>query len=1151
MISTTDGRFILSPTDLADHLACRHLTTLSRRMAAGQIGRPHSFDPRAEVLAERGQRHEKEYLDHLRQQGLQVEVVPAASTEATLALMEQGVDILAQATLGNSRWQGRADVLRRVERPSDLGEWSYEVVDTKLGRETKATTILQLCAYSVLLEKLQGLRPREMHVVPPGSGFQPESYVLDDYAAYFRQVSQHLEAEIGGEMDSSATYPHPRPHCDICQWWRDCQDRRRQDDHLCLVAGMTRLHETELREWGVEIRAALANLPLPLDRSPKRGSLAVFERLREQARIQVESDSEALPRYERLSTQEGQGLARLPEPSPGDVFLDFEGDPFVGEMGLDAGEHGLEYLFGWITFGEGGAPDYQSIWATTRQEERVAFERLVDDLMERVDRYPYFHIYHFTPYEPGAMKRLMGRYGTREDEVDHLLRGGRFVDLHGVLRQGLRVGVESYSLKNLESLYAYRRDQELRGASRTLLRVEVALEMGLADTIPQDDRETVERYNRDDCLSTYHLRDWLERVREEAIEAGDEVPRPEPQGGAPSEKLTQWQQQIRPIQEQLHAGLPDDPAEQDDEQRARWILGHLLEFHQREAKVVWWDFFRLAEMSEDQRYDEPKAIAGMEHERRIPQYGKTGREILPIDRYRFSPQEVDERPMQARVAVDTILGDVVEVSGAEGWIEIRKRKDSRDEHPSSIFMFSLVRNQVLQESLLRLAQSAARNDLEGHGHHSPPWDLLLGKRPRLKNGYEEPLRQNGENPLEAARRLALKLDGGILPIQGPPGSGKTYTGARMILDLVSAGKTVGITALSHKVIRNLLDKVVEAAAEESFPNLRCIQKISSKGDPSQTTIPIEETNDNSRVLDALVSGEIAVAGGTAWLWAREEMANSVDVLFIDEAAQLSLATTLAAARAARNLVLIGDPQQLEQPIQGTHPEGTGTAALEHLLGDAETMPEDRGLFLEETFRLHPEICSFTSDLYYEGRLCARSENSNQSLHGPAPFNSPGLYWVPVEHEGNQSRCEEEAEVVEHLVRNWLDQGAEWTDCDEVRRPITWDDILIVVPYNAQVACLKDRLPDARIGTVDKFQGQEAPVVLYSMTTSSPEEAPHGMEFLYSRHRLNVATSRARCAAVLIASPKLLEPECRTPRQMLLVNGLCEFVERAREVTPAS
>lgn len=220
MMSTSDGRFILSPTDLADHLACRHLTSLSRRLAAGLIGRPQGYDPRAEVLAERGRRHEREYLDHLRQEGLQVEVVPSASTEATLELMQQGVDVLAQATLGSGRWQGRADVLRRVEQPSDLGAWSYEVVDTKLGRETKATTILQLCVYSVLLEDIQKLRPREMHVVPPGRGFQPESYVLADYAAYFRRVRQHLEAEIAAEMDGNVTYPHPTPHCDICQWWR-------------------------------------------------------------------------------------------------------------------------------------------------------------------------------------------------------------------------------------------------------------------------------------------------------------------------------------------------------------------------------------------------------------------------------------------------------------------------------------------------------------------------------------------------------------------------------------------------------------------------------------------------------------------------------------------------------------------------------------------------------------------------------------------------------------------------------------------------------------------------------------------------------------------------------------------------------------------
>ena len=388
----------------------------------------------------------------------------------------------------------------------------------------------------------------------------------------------------------------------------------------------------------------------------------------------------------------------------------------------------------------------------------------------------------------------------------------------------------------------------------------------------------------------------------------------------------------------------------------------------------------------------------------------------------------------------------------------------------------------------------------------------------------------------------------MLPIQGPPGAGKTFSGAHMICELVRLGKTVGITANSHKVIRNLLDAVMKAAGE-SGQKVKCVHKVTEKsGRPSA----IEELTDNDETIARLATRQAHVAGGTPWLWARQDSEEAVDVLFVDEAGQMSLANVLAASQAARSVVLLGDPQQLEQPQQGTHPEGADLSALEHILQGHKTIPSDRGIFLPETWRLAPRICAFTSEVFYEGRLRSRPGLERQVLAGTAPIEGAGLWVAGVAHDGNQNSSSEEVDVVDRIVAGLLRPDARWIDGDGIEKAMTPDDILVVAPYNSQVALLGERLGPrgVRVGTVDKFQGQEAPVVIYSMATSTPKDAPRGMEFLYSLNRLNVATSRARCACILVANPRLFEPECKSPRQMQLANAMCRYVEIASAIDMA-
>jgi len=437
------------------------------------------------------------------------------------------------------------------------------------------------------------------------------------------------------------------------------------------------------------------------------------------------------------------------------------------------------------------------------------------------------------------------------------------------------------------------------------------------------------------------------------------------------------------------------------------------------------------------------------------------------------------------------------------------------------------------------------NGIDAAGPYRAARDLLLRRPPRIVGSLSRSLVLAHETVLEAAKRIAISMDSSALAVQGPPGAGKTYTGARMICELVQEGKKVGITALSHKVIRNLLEEVVEAAQQNGITNFRCMQKVNEKSE-----LPvgcIKETEKNAEVLKALQTGEVKVMGGTGWLWSREDFFEAVDVLFVDEAGQMSLANVLAVAQAAKSVVLLGDPQQLEQPLKGSHPDGAELSALEYLLGEAKTIPPDHGLFLPETYRLHPAICAFTSELFYEERLQSRAGLEQQRIEGHSWLGNHGLWFVPVEHEGNQNASAEEVEEVAELVKSLLKPEVVWVDKEEKSRQLRLDDILIVSPYNAQVSDLASQIPGARVGTVDKFQGQEAPVVIYSLATSSPEDAPRGMEFLYSLNRLNVATSRARAVCILVGNPRLFEPECRSPRQMQLANAFCRYFEMAQVI----
>ena len=1159
-----DGRVVYSATDLVGYLECQHLAKLERAAVWGHLTRPIREDKVLDRIQERGLRHEQRFLESLRDEGLAIveagrdkdlsyEERHIRGRDETLAAMHEGADVIFQAVLLDGRRFSYADFLRRVPRPSDLGDWSYEVWDTKLARHAKASAVLQLCLYSDMVAELQGLQPEEMHLALGGVQRETVSFRVADFAAYYRLVARDFEAflESGGVFPVEGT-PEPVEHCGVCRWSERCRKQWRDEDDLSLVAGLSSRQRRGLHAIDVTTRTGLAEPAEPLpDRLDGAGREALA-RIQAQAEIQVRgerlgtiiSERTEPPRDREGELVPNQGLLMLPEPSAGDLFFDIEGDPFFESDEVD----GIDYLFGVIEpdrLDQDGQPAFHAFWSiadgtVTTGAERRAFEAFIDLVMDRLESDPNLHVYHYAPYEPTAVKRLAGRYGTREEEVDQLLRGGVFVDLYRSVRQGVRASVESYSIKRLEPLYGFRRGVELRDANESIVEFETWLELGQGEE-REDLLAEIKGYNRDDCLSTLHLRDWLEDHRAELERELGDLPRPTvPE--SEERKDSDEQKAVNELAEELCVGLPENIEDLQGDQRGRWLLAQLLNWHRREAKSFWWRYFFLRdELTDEERREESDSLAQLTFEDSWPDPRPKARST--IYRFRFPPQDhairVDDSPHDPETG--STAGKVVHVDDEEGVIDLKRGKGRAAPTPTSLVPHDFVGPGPKPESLQRLAHFVLQHGLDGAAPYRAPRDLLARRLPRLGQGEGHPLLSDGEDAQDAARRLVKAMDESYLAVQGPPGSGKSTVGAQMIADLVAAGRRIGVTANSHKVIGELLEKVARVANERNID-----VAIGQRSNDEPAYAYAEHLKDNDAARNALAEGSLDVVGGTTWLWAREDMIESVDVLFIDEAGQMSLADSLAASLSATSLVLLGDPQQLDQPLQGVHPPGAERSALAHVLHGERVMPDHLGLFLDGSWRLHPRISAYTSEVFYEGRLHSHPGRERLDLKGVSPLSGTGIRFVPVEHSGQSSESPEEAEVLATLVRALLDGDPAYVDAEGSDHSLDDQGILVITPYNAQVKAIKDALPDFRIGTVDKFQGQEAPISIYSMATSSADEAPRGMEFLYSLNRLNVATSRAQCLAVVVASPDLIRVRCRTPRQMRLANALARLIEVAGE-----
>ncbi|OGP84585.1 MAG: nuclease [Deltaproteobacteria bacterium RBG_16_58_17] len=1127
-----NGLIHYSASDVVNFLDCESLTTLDRINLETPL--PQAEDDEEALLYQRkGLAHEEAYVTQLRKNGTRFADISEhrdnleAAVGETLAAMHAGVDIVYQAALEDGRFIGHADFLRRVPRPSALGDFSYEVVDTKLSRSTKARYLIQLCFYSELVAAIQGRDPLRMHVVLGDR--REESFRYADYARYYSSLKRRFLAGVEGGGEE--TYPEPCERCDICRWRNLCEERRLKDDHLCQVAGITKVQIRKLAAQGVTTLEALAKWP-ETDRIPKMAP-ETLAKIRHQARLQLTKRQTGKDIVELLPHDPAgkRGFFRLPKPDAGDLFFDMEGDPLE--------EGSLEYLFG-IHYFNGGQPRFQSFWAHTRDEERQAFKKFMDFVAGRLTRYPHAHIYHYAHYEETALKRLMSLHGTQESQVDNLLRFGKLIDLYKVVREALRVSEPSYSIKNIERFYMPPRTGPVTDAGASIVSYERWKETGNQNLLTE-----IETYNRDDLQSTFELRRWLLTLRPDLL----------PWAGAPDKGATTPPKEIgllNPDEERLvryrellFDPLPKNRDEWKPEDRLRELTFQLLDFHRRAAKPAWWGLFSRREMSAEELTEDAEAIGGM---KRLPEGTTRDRRGTLSCLYAYPEQETKLKTGDACVRTDTI-----EKIGAVTIDEEERRValswPSRYGPPPDALNIGPegpLQTKLLQEALFRFADDLLRKEKRYRALR-----MLLGQEAPHITGCRPgaDIIDESRDPFPQIIEAIANMDHSHLFIQGPPGAGKTWTGAHVIKELLHRGFKIGVSSNSHKAINNLL-RNIEAAARK--------RKIRFRGVKKSVEMNQDSLLDGEMIADVFRNDEIygedwQLVAGTAWLFSAEPMDETLDYLFVDEAGQVAMANLVAMGTCARNIVLLGDQMQLGQPIQGVHPGRSGESTLDYLLNGLATIPSERGIFLKTTWRMHEDVCRFISDAVYDGRLEAEAANNRQRLvlrRDVHPLLKPtGIRYVPVAHEGCSQKSEEEAAIVLDLYRDLLKQR--FIDRNGVSHAMTAENILIVAPYNMQVNLLHRILPQgARVGTVDKFQGQEAEAVIISMATSSGEDLPRHIEFLYSKNRLNVAISRARCLAILVANPALMAIRCTTPEQMALVNTLC-WVREYGGRSPAS
>ena len=1125
------GQLIYSPSDLTLYMDSPFASWMEHSMLINPelLSFVDSPDEMMFLLQRLGALHETEVLNSFLQKNLNVVQIAKGSNtlQDTLAAMQSGADIIYQAALSLLPFTGYADFLVKVEGKSRFGDFYYEVWDTKLAKTLKPYVVVQLCCYAEMLEALQGRRP-DYIIAALGNG-NNQRLLTNDYFYYYKNLKlQFLRLH---QNFLASNVPNPADSSNWGRWSNYAEDLLKQADHLSLIATITKSQIKKLNKSGIYTVQEI----IDTNRNVIKGiNNEVLARLKTQAKIQKDSIDKDTPLYRILPHELNKktGLALLPPASSLDIYFDIEGFP------LEDG--GLEYLWGVSYFDRSGVLQYKDFWAHNKEEEKIAFKAFIDWVYDCWLQDPTMHIYHYANYEIAACRKLAGRYGICEYEVDQLLRNEVFIDLYKVVKGSLLLGEPRYSIKNVEHLYRGKRLTEVGSGGDSV----VVYERWRED--PDGDNwktskilNAIREYNIDDCNSTQELVDWLRSRQKEygIVYLGKtEVIEPEVQ-----DEITE-RVKLREALLQKSSELQD----QGDVKNAKVhsIFAWALEFHRREKKQMYWRLFDRMGLSDEELIYDIDCLAYCIRTDKPP-YKETPKSRNLIYEYSFDPNQefkgICERYIVLSKVQDSGKNINVKIIREESSLEkglIALQTSQELDEVITLIPDENISAKPIPEAITKQAEAFLRGDLV----NTAIVDFLMRDNPRI-TGHESGKPIISQNPsarlLEIIRAVSY-LDNSYLTIQGPPGSGKTYTAKHVIAALLKLGKKIGISSNSHKAINHLLINTAEYCQQEGINGYFACTKNTDEM-LLKLGINVYKNEDIVRSLQPS-----CVIGTTAWGFARDDLENVFDYLFIDEAGQVSVANLIAMSSSTRNIVLMGDQMQLGQPSQGSHPENSGSSILDYLLHTTPTIPESMGIFLGTTYRMHSAVNRFISDSIYEGKLVSALDNDRQCIKVPSEYQGilnkeAGIISVPVFHEGNTQASEEEVAQIVLLANQLI--GRVFTDKSGIERFIDWSDMLFVAPYNYQVNKLKVALGNqAKIGSVDKFQGQEAPIVFLSMCASNANESARGMKFLFDKNRINVAVSRAQCMAIVTYSPSLLETTVSNTEQLGMVNLFCRLVK---------
>ncbi|MDC0417827.1 TM0106 family RecB-like putative nuclease [Candidatus Pelagibacter sp.] len=1119
------NQIFISPSDLNNFVSCKYHAFNDLNEHVKNLKKK---DPSEDMKLWRryGDEHEAKHLKLLKEKySNNITIDPTKSDEDrfnnTIDAIKKGFDLIYKAYFIEDQFRGEADFLIKTNVKSDLGDYSYEVYDTKVTKNLKPKHVLQITAYSYLISKITGVLPKQMYLIDGKSEYH--TYKVHEFLDYFNFTKNKFEDFIK-EENKEKLYPENCNHCNYCIWQDECLKIWEGDNYINQVARINKSQITKLKKEGIDTVEKLAKADIEKIKS-KINRLSL-ERLHQQANLQEEKRLSGVSKYVVLDQVEGQGFYKMPKPNDGDLFFDIEGFP-------ESNKRNLEYLHG-LYFKDKGKKTFKYFYVkdNTRESEFEIFKDLINFLKKRFDQYPDAYIYHYNDYETRALKELASEYSGVFPEgnnlVDFLLRNQKFVDLYRVVEHTLRTSEKDLSLKSLEKFYRKEREANIKTAADS-----IRLFDNWCSTKDDKIREDIIHYNEEDCVSTGDLRDFLLDKKPNDIpyftpkldDEEDEKKQTKARKNPNKKTVQEVEEEELQLIEKLNKSKKD-----------KAILDNLIDlvgFHRREAKPDNWRYYDRLDKTPELLEDDSECLANcIFKEEIIDKETDQTKYIYQFETQNFKIKEGDSALELFEENNYGKVGEITEDEDDGNFVEIISNNKAK---PPEIFTFKPSGSpptDPIREALNKfLGEYADSKDFR----FKCGLDILENNFPDVLNIKKgEKIFDEKKDLIEEAKKTVKNLNSSYLLVQGPPGAGKTYISAHMIVSLIKAGKKVGVTSNSHKAINNLLAQVEEVTDFE----FRGFKKNSKKEDKLNGKF-IEDVNK----IEKEDYDSYLLFAGTAWLFSNEDLNQKLDYLFIDEAGQVSLANTLAMCTSTKNIVLIGDQMQLSQPIKGTHPGIAGKSSLEYLLEGYDTIPPEKGIFLNETRRLNKNICEFISSSFYESRLKPHPVTSERHVKLKLDkIKDEGINFIPMSHENNTQKSIEESEYIKDLMAKIVGKKCK-DNAVSKERNLELKDILVVAPFNMQVNNLTRNLPEnSKVGTIDKFQGQEAKIVFISMTASDPENIPRHKGFLFSRNRLNVGISRAECVTFILFNPNLLNTSCQKIEEMRLINNFCKLLK---------